>query len=98
MQLKIIRIQLLGDASNETYDKLHAYMEGQGWKRSMYGYVPTAKTLYPLALPTATYCGDSTSVCSAIAESLAENITSKIWAKPRVLVMAVGKNWAIRSY
>jgi hypothetical protein len=99
MELKIIRIELLGDANKDTYDKLHAYMDSQGWKRSIYTNVPNTKTVGPLALPTATYCGDSDSACSAIADALTKDITLKlIWAKPRVLVMGVGMNWAIRGY
>lgn len=98
MELKIIRIELLGEANQDIYEKLHTYMANQGWKRSIYTNIPNAKPIGPLDLPTATYCGDSNSACAVIAEALTKDITAKIWTKPRVLVMGVGTNWAIRGF
>jgi hypothetical protein len=99
MELKITRIELLGEASKEIYDKLHSYMENMGWARSIYTNVPNTKTVGPLALPTATYCGNSNELSSVLAERINGEIQSKkIWAKPRVLVMGVGTNWAIRGF
>jgi hypothetical protein len=98
MELKIIRIELLGEASKETYDKLHSYMETNKWRRVIYTNAKGQSRQGPLPLPTATYCNDSDHSCADIAEALNTEIKQQIWAKPRVLVMGVGANWAIRGY
>jgi hypothetical protein len=95
MELKIIRIELLGEASAEIYERLHAYMENLGWKRQIFTNIAGASNTGPWQLPTAMYCGDTNLMCPEIADGLGKDIAAKIWTNPRVLVMGVGTNWSL---
>ena len=97
MELKIIRIELLGGASGETYEALHAFMESNGWSRNIFANLPNQTVVGPKSLPTATYCGDSVQHCADIADALLAGLSAAVWANPRVLVMGVGTNWAMRG-
>jgi hypothetical protein len=89
---KIIRVELKGSPSGETYQTLHAFMKAKGWSQSILYANGTKST----ELPHAMYQGDSDHSCGVIAESLRDQISTTIWTKPIVMVIEWSA-WAIRS-
>lgn len=94
-ELKIIRVELHGKASEDDYENLHAYMQKNGWLRYIYPNAPGSKG-GPFMLPMAMYCGDSSNECADTTEGLRVGINASVWANCTVLVMGVGVNWSMR--
>ena len=85
------RIELRGTPGEDVYNKLHAYMEGKNWLRTITG---TGTASLPHATYQAKY-GDAPELMK-IANALKAGIESAIWTKALVLVVqTVG--WAITT-
>jgi hypothetical protein len=88
MAQMIARIELQGSPTWETYDKLHALMEGRNWERTI------NSTAGSVALPHAMYQVTSIKGVSELSESIYKQVKSEVWTKPIVFIMAV-EHWAM---
>jgi hypothetical protein len=85
----IIRIELKGDPSGDTYSKLHSFMEKNQWSRTI-----ATQSGNRIPLPHAMYSGLSQGTDSGLASALRESIESVVW-KEGAIVMVIGWNsWA----
>jgi hypothetical protein len=83
----IIRVELRGNPSRETYQQLHDYMARNRWSMTI------ASTNGTTQLPHAMYCGTTENSIADLATALKESISTTIWTKVIVLVIA-WENWA----
>lgn len=83
-----IRVELRGDPSYETYEKLHALMKNNGFDQRIKGLNGMS------SLPHATYYGSSTSECTSVRDTLQAQIKSKIQQEIIVFVAEV-QTWAL---
>lgn len=89
-----IRVELKGDPSFETYQKLHALMAKKGFLQTIAG-VDLQGNKRTFNLPHAVYYGTSADSCSVVAESVAQAIKAQI--QDDIIVFAVkAETWALR--
>ena len=89
-----IRVELKGNPSVETYNKLHALMAKKGFGQTIGGF-DLKGNAGTFNLPHAMYYGSSTDLCSAVAESVAKDVRAQI--QNDIIVFAVqAATWALR--
>jgi hypothetical protein len=87
----IIRVELKGTPSQETYTSLHAFMSNRGWSQQI-----IAEGNRPMALPHAMYSGSSQTAIVTLAAALRDEIQSQIWTKAMVLAIE-WNNWGLAT-
>jgi hypothetical protein len=89
-----IRVELRGNPSFETYEKLHALMANKGFMQTVSG-VDLQGNHNTFNLPHAVYYGSSLDSCSAVAESVAQAVKAQI--QKDIMVFAVkAETWVLR--
>jgi hypothetical protein len=83
-----VRVELRGNPSFETYEKLHALMKKQGFLQTVTGDKGTS------ALPHATYYGWSSYSCEEVRNLLVADIKSNVQTNIIVFVAQTVK-WAL---
>jgi hypothetical protein len=83
------RIELRGTPSEQTYEKLHAYMKSQNWLQDITG---SATISLPHGTYQAKFASDEPDTL-AIAKALRTYIEANIWTKAIVLVIR-SAHWA----
>jgi hypothetical protein len=89
-----IRVELRGDPSYETYEKLHALMAKKGFMQTVAG-VDLQGNHSTFNLPHAVYYGSSLGSCSAVAESVAQAVKAQI-QKDFIVFAVQAETWALR--
>jgi hypothetical protein len=74
----IARVELKGNLSRETYDKLHALMSNLGFKQTIAGTDDEIRVPVVADLPHATYAGLSDLSTAEVSSFLAERIKKAI--------------------
>jgi hypothetical protein len=87
-----LRIQLVGNPSQEVYESLHARMKQGGFLQTVTG---TSQQGQPktVSLPHATYYGQTTADCVAVRDWAASH-AAEVWGK-NITFVAQTETWAI---
>ena len=88
-----IRVELRGDPSFQTYQKLHALMAKNGFRQTIDGF-DLQGNKGKFDLPHAVYYGSSSDACSTLSESVAKQVRAQI--QQDIIVFTVqAETWAL---
>jgi hypothetical protein len=84
----VVRVELRGNPTEVTYEKLHTMMSQRGF------YMTVSEGSRSYAMPHATYYGSSNQAADQISGELRDAIASSVWTKPLVFV-SQSLTWAL---